>query len=140
MTMNELTRFIQTKSVGRLETPINEQMTERIYAGMKRIAMDTMALGWTVPDPEGYEILRRIDAATYIRYPRKPQIDSGDQLDIEHALNDALAYLLLVELERQRAKTYMGLYHSEVDRYNDNLTQTYLAEASNDSPKFHVFP
>lgn len=140
MTLNEFGRFLQTKSVGRIEPPINEQLTERVYTAMKKIAMDTTPLRWMVDTEDGYDVLRRIDAYTFLRFPKKPIIDSGEQLDIEEALLDALALYIMAGLEIQRAKVNMGMYHEQIEMYNQNLIQTYMQEASNDSVRFYQFP
>ncbi len=140
MTLNEFGRFINTKSIGRVEPPINEQMTERVFTGMKKIAHRTIPLKWVVDDPTNYAILRRIDEYTYVRMPKKPILDSGEQLDIEEELLDALALYVMAGLEIQRAKVNMAMFYEEIDQYNDRLTETYLSEATNDAARFYVFP
>ncbi len=140
MTLNEFSRFLQTKSVGRVEPPINEQLTERVYTAMKKIAMDTNALRWVVDTEIGHDIMSRLDSYTFVRYPLKPVIDSGDQLDIEEALIDALALYVMAGLEIQRAKVNMAMYHEQIDRYNQNLIQTHMQEATNDAERFYQFP
>ena len=140
MTMNEFGRFLQTKSVGRIEAPVNEQLTERIYTGMKKIARDTVCLRWMTNDPEGREILRRLDQNTYVRYPKKPILDNGEQLDIDDELIDALALYVMAGLEMQRSKVLMGMYWEEIDANNTRLTETYLESATNDAERFYVFP
>jgi len=140
MTLEEFGRFMQTKSVGRIEAPINEQMTERVYTGMKKIAKDTIVLRWVIDNPVGYEIIRRVDENTYIRFPKKPILDGGEQLDIDDELLDALALYVMAGLEMQRSKVLMGMYWEEINQNNDRLTETYLQYASNDAERFHVFP
>ncbi len=140
MTLNEFGRFLNTKSVGRIEPPINEQMTERVFTAMRKIARDTMPLRWVVDDPANYDVLRRVDANTWIRTPEKPILDSGNQLDIEDELLDALALYVLAGLEVQRGKILMAMYYEELDAYNNKLTETYLAVASNDAERFYAFP
>ncbi len=139
MTLNEFGRFMLTKSTGRIEPPINEQMTERVYTGLLRIAKDTTPLKWVVDDSTDIDILRRVDANTWIRFPRKPILDSGEQIDIETELLDALALFVMAGLEQQRAKIMMGMYYKELDMYNEKLIETHLMEASNDSPRFYAF-
>ncbi len=140
MTLDDFGRFMQTKSVGRVEAPVNEQLTERVFTAMKRIANLTIPLKWCVDDPEGYEILRRPDEYTYIRFPDKPILNSGQNLDIEDELLDALALFVMAGLEMQRSKVLMGMFYAEIDAYNDKLMSTYLVEATNDSAKFYQFP
>jgi len=140
MTLNEFGRFLNTKSVGRIESPVNEQLTERVFSAMKKIAYDTTPLRWVVHERNGVDILRRIDLNTYIRLPYKPIIDSGEQIDIEEELIDALALYVMAGLEPQRSKINMGMYHGELEAYNIRLIETELQGASNDSIKFHQFP
>ncbi len=140
MTLNEFGRFMQTKSVGRVNAPINEQLTERVFTAMKKIARDTVPLLWQVSDPAGHRILRKIDDETWIRLPKKPILDSGDELDVEDILLDAMALYVMAGLEIQRAKVNMAMYWEEIDSYNGKLIETHLEVATNDSPKFHVFP
>ena len=71
MTLDDFGRFLQTKSSGRVEPPVNEQLTERVFTAMKKIAHLTIPIRWCIDDPSGYEILRRPDEHTYIRYPIK---------------------------------------------------------------------
>ena len=140
MTLNEFGRFLQTKSSGRLEPPVNEQLTERVYTGMKRIAKDTLSLKWVVEDKLDNRIFRKLDENTLIRYPKKPILDSGDQLDIEESLLDALALYVLAGLELQRSKVLMGMYREEIDMHEERLIETSLAVATNDAERFYQFP
>ncbi len=140
MTFEDFSRFLNTKSMGRIEPPINEQLTERVFTAMKKIAMDTIPLRWVVEDPDGYEILRRVDEYTFVRMPLKPVIGSGDALDIEESLVDSLALYVMAGLELQRSKVLMGMYRENIDQYNVKLIETYLFEATNDAERFYVFP
>ena len=140
MTFEDFARFLNTKSMGRIEPVVNEQLTERVYTGMKRIGSDTMPIRWLVSDPDGYEIMRRVDAFTYIRYPVKPVIGNGEHLDLEESLVDALALYVVAGLELSRSKVLMGMYYKEIDTYNDKLTETFLAEATNDAERFYTYP
>jgi hypothetical protein len=140
MTLNEFGRFLNTKSIGRVESPVNEQLTERVHSAMKKIAHDTTPLRWIIHKRKEEDLLRRLDANSYLRKPRKPMIDSGEQLDIEDELVDALALYVMAGLEPQRSKINMGMYYQEIENYNIRLMETHLQEATNDSPKFHQFP
>ena len=140
MTLNEFGRFLNTKSIGRVESPVNEQLTERVFTGMKRIAADATPLKWIMNKRDGIDVLRRLDTHSYLRMPHKPIIDSGEQIDIEEDLVDALALFVMAGLEPQRSKVNMGMYHKELENYNTKMIETVFQEASNDSIKFHQFP
>ena len=140
MTLNEFGRFLNTKSIGRVESPVNEQLTERVFTAMKKIAYDCTPLRYTIFERDGQDVLRRIDLNTYIRMPLKPIIDSGEQIDIEEELVDALALYVMAGLEPQRSKVNMGMYHGEIENYNNKLIETEFQEATNDSIKFYQFP
>jgi hypothetical protein len=143
MTLEEFGRFLHTKSVGRIEAPVNEQLTERVYTAMKHIARNTTVLKYTITDEiesQEYQIMKREDENTWVRFPIKPIIDSGDELDIDDILLDALALYVMAGLEMQRSKILMGMYWEEIDANNARLTSTYLQEASNGSERFNVFP
>ena len=140
MTLNEFGRFLQTKSIGRVEPPVNEQLTERVFTAMKKIAQLTQPLKWVEENPEGYTVFRRLDDFTFVRMPNKPIIDSGEQVDIEETLEDALALYVMAGLEPQRSKVNMAMFYEEIDFYNARLTESYLQEATNDSDRFYQFP
>lgn len=141
MTLDEFGRFLQTKSVGRIESPIGEQLSHRVHTAMKHIGRTTIVMKYVVnQNPEDYEILRRLDANTWIRFPQKPVVDSNDDLDIDDQLLDALALYVMAGLELQRSKVLMAMYYEEIDRHNQGLIETFLEEASNDSTRFYQFP
>ena len=140
MTLEEFGRFLQSKSVGRIESPVSEHMVDRVYSGMKYIGSITTPMKWIVNSPEGYEVMRRIDANTWLRYPEKPIINDVEQLDLEESLYDALALHVMAGLETQRSKVNMGMFYAEIDLYNSKLIETYLEIATNDAPRYYVFP
>ncbi len=140
MTLEEFGPFLLTKSAGRTIVPDIDELAERTYWGLKRIATDTIPLRLVSQVPDGYKILRKVDSETYIRIPRKPVPADSEPLDMDSVLLDALSLFVLAGLETARAKVYMGMYYKEIDTYSDKLTETFLAEATNDSSKFHVFP
>jgi len=129
-----------TKSTGRTEIPTNEMLVDRTYTALKRVASDTIPLRLVVEDSAGHQILRRVDDNTYVRFPKRPIIDSGQTMDIDDELLDAVALYIMAGLELQRSKTLMGLYYKEIETYDEKLTETYLGIATNDSRKFYVFP
>ncbi len=140
MTLEEFTRFLRTKSVGRTELPDNEQISFRIHTGMMKIAKDTTPLRLVAAYNEGTEILRKIDSDTYVRFPKRPIKDSGLELDLDDELMDALALYVMAGLEIQRSKVLMGMYWEEIDKNNQRLIETYLEEATNDAERFYQFP
>ncbi len=140
MTLEEFTRFLRTKSVGRTELPDNEQISFRIHTGMMKIAKDTTPLRLVASYNEGTEILRKIDSDTYVRFPKRPIKDSGLELDLDDELMDALALYVMAGLEIQRSKVLMGMYWEEIDKNNQRLIETYLEEATNDAERFYQFP
>jgi len=140
MTIEEFQTFMLSKSVGRFTTPDKENMTERVYTGLKHIARNTIVLRYCVQEELGHDILRRIGETTFIRYPQRPLPDSGIQLDIDPALLDALALYVMAGLELSRSKVLMGMYREEIELNNQRMIETYLEEATNDAPRFNVFP
>ncbi len=143
MTLNDFGRFLNTKSVGRIEAPVNEQLTERVFTALKHIAKTTIGITWMITNPDevvNYEIMRKIDANTWIRFPNKPTIDTGENIDIDNGLIDALALYVMAGLEMQRSKVLMAMYYEEIDRNNQRLVETYLEEATNDAPRYYAFP
>jgi hypothetical protein len=127
------------KSLSRTALPTDDKLEERIFAGLKLIAKETVVLRLIVKETVGYSILKRIDELTYIRMPEKTSADNPE-IDTDLALIDALAYYVMAGLERANANTYMGMYHGEIDMNNDRLTETYLSTATNDSNRFCQFP
>ena len=140
MTLEEFDRFMLSKSSGRTITPTKELMAEKVWTGMKKIAMDTVPLMLVVMETQGLTIIRRVDEFTYIRKPEKPILNTPNDLDMDDLLLDALSYFVLAGIEFSRSKQLMGLYHTEIEAYNDKLTETHLTEASNESDKFRQFP
>jgi len=139
MTLNEFRPHLLAKSVNRSILPEDEDLKARIFAGLKRIAKDTIPLRLYVTDPVGYTILRRLDDFMFIRMPSVPTSEDSE-IDIDLALIDALALHVMAGLERVQAQTHMGMYHGEIDMNNDRLTETFLSETTNDTEKFCVFP
>lgn len=139
MKLEEFKKVLLEKSLSRTALPTDDRLEERIFAGLKLIAKETVVLRLLVKETVGYSILRRVDELTYIRMPEKISIDNPE-IDIDIALIDALAFYVMAGLERANANTYMGMYHGEIDMNNDRLTETYLSTATNDSCRFCQFP
>ena len=140
MTMQEFADDMGSKSIGRKPANKDDNLESRVYTAMLVCAKKTVPLSLVENNPAGYKILRRVDEITWIRYPEKPSFQSGIGIDIDDELIDAVQYYVMAGLEAQRAKVLMGMFHSEIDRYNETLIETFLASASNDSIKFHQFP
>lgn len=139
MKLVEFKQVLLEKSLNRTALPEDAKLEERIFAGLKLIAKETVVLRLLVRETVGYSILRRIDELTYVRMPEKISLDNPE-IDIDLALIDALAFFVMAGLERANANTYMGMYHGEIDMNNDRLTETYLSTATNDSDRFCQFP
>ena len=138
MTLDEFRPMLLAKSVNRVQLPADSDLKERIFAGLKRIAKETVPLRLYVADPTGFTILRRLDDNMYIKMPSAPLTDDSE-IDTDLALLDALAFYVMAGLERAQAKVHMGMYHGEIDMNNDRLTETFLSLTTNDSEKFCVF-
>ena len=139
MNLTEFKEVLLEKSLSRTTLPDDTKLKERIFAGLKLIAKETIVLRLIVENPLGLVILRRLDELTYIRMPYKLSTENPE-IDLDLALIDALALYVMAGLERANANTYMGMYHGEIDMNNDRLTETYLSTATNDSCKFNQFP
>jgi len=139
MKLVDFKQVLLEKSLNRTALPADDKLEERIFAGLKLIAKETVVLRLLVRETVGYSILRRIDELTYVRMPEKISVDNPE-IDIDLALIDALAFFVMAGLERASANTYMGMYHGEIDMNNDRLTETYLSTATNDSDRFCQFP
>lgn len=125
--------------MARVTLPQDTDLKERIFAGMKLIAKETLVLRLVIEDPLGYTILRRTDDNLYIRMPSMPTSEDSE-LDVDLALIDALAYYVMAGLERGNANTHMGMYHGEIDMNNERLIETYLSKTTNDAERFCIFP
>ena len=145
MTLNEFRPVLLSKSLARLSLPDDSDLKQRIFAGLKLIAKETVPLRLIVTDSTGFTILRKLDKewsdknGMFIRMPQIPTSEDSE-IDIDLALIDALAFYVMAGLERGNANTHMGMYHGEIDMNNDRLTETALSETTSDSCKFCVFP
>jgi len=139
MTLSEFRPLLLAKSLSRTTLPIDTDLKERIFTGLKLIAKETVPLRLVVQIPAGYTILRKLDETMFIRMPQPPASEDSE-IDTDLALIDALAYYVMAGLERGNANTLMGMYHGEIDMNNDRLTETFLSTTTNDSCKFCQFP
>jgi len=145
MTLNEFRPVLLSKSLSRTVLPSDIELKQRIFAGLKLIAKETLPLRLVIQDSAGYTILRKLDSewgtnkGMYVRMPSMPTSED-DEIDLDLALIDALAYYVMAGLERGNANTLMGMYHGEIDMNNDRLIETVLSDTTNDSCKFCQFP
>ena len=140
MIFREFAKSMNSKSLGRLDYTQDEHLPDRMYTGMLKICSKTSPLKLVINNPAGEKIYRRVDENTWIRKPRKPDETNGLDIDLDDELIDALQYFVIAGLEPQRAKVMMGMFHTAVEEYDARLTEAYLAEATNDADRFHVFP
>ncbi len=136
----DMIELILSKSSGRIDMLSEIKMQNRIFEALKRTAYDTIPLTLLTKTKGMRSIHRRIDSETFILIPHKPKGLIDEEIDIDESLTDAVAYYTLAGLEVHMAKRYMGLYHTQIELSNARLVETYLATASDDSIKFHVFP
>ena len=138
MTLNEFRTVLLTVSVGRTALPEDTILKERIFKGLKMIAKETIPLKLLLTNSTGAKIIRRLDDALFIRFPRRP-IEEDLDLDIDEELVDALAYLVMAGLERAHKKQHMSDYLREKDMNNDRLIETYLSESTNESDNMQPY-
>ncbi len=139
MKLSEFRATLLAKSLARSTLPADADLKQRIFAGLKLIAKETVPLRLVTQTSLGFTVLRKLDDDMFIRMPEIPNAEDSE-LDIDLALIDALAYYVMAGLERGNANTHMGMYHGEIDMNNDRLTETILSETTNDSCKFCQFP
>ena len=118
-----------------------KKLGERIFAGLKRIATDTVPFILVENQQSMAHIIRRIDANTFIRMPEKPSIDL-DEIDMDEMLLDALAFYVMAGIEKVKAKVHMGMYHGEIDMNNARLIETVLSCSEDDGEldRYNQFP
>jgi hypothetical protein len=136
----EFVKNLIGKSTGRTTIEANEDMAERIFTGLKHIAMRTTPLTLLVDNTFGHQILRRLDEDAYIRMPVKPIIMEDDDIDIDDALLDALSYFVMAGLEPQKGKTNRGFYWAEIEMNNQRLIETYLEDDDDAGQIGNQFP
>lgn len=150
MTLGQFKVALLAKSSGRYKAGPDAFLLEKIYEGQKLIAKETvpqylLVTGETATeDVDQTAIMRRLDVNSYIKFPfRDTVLDPVDStiVSMDIALEDALQYYVIASLETQKAQYYMGKYHSEIDLHNDNMIQTELTVASNesDADRFYQF-
>jgi len=133
LTLLSFKTVILSKSNNRSELPDNPQLIEKIFTALKRVAKETVPLRLVIEDGAGQQVLRKVDEFGLIRFPFRPLTDD-DVIDIDDALLDATALFVMAGMETQRAKQLMGLFYAEIEMNNDRLVETFLSDASNESP------
>jgi len=138
-TLAEFRLVLTEKSVNRKALPATQELSERVFTGLKRIAKDTVPLKLCIFVPEedwnnteNYKsVIRKVEETVGIRTPVRPVIEESE-IDIDDELIDALALYVMAGLERQNAKTFMGMYREEIGMNNDRLIETELVGSSNE--------
>lgn len=142
MTVREVYVEALEKSSGRTQLPEEYKMLSGAFVAMKRIAKDTLPLRLkrTAVTIVGERILRMIDTDTFIKFPKKP--DSVDEeLEMDEALLDAMAFWVIKGLEPQVENRYYRGYQDEIDMNQERLIETMISEDIEDStPRNCYFP
>lgn len=139
MNLLEFRRLLSEKNSNRDIELDDEKLGERIFAGLKKIGMDTLPLILVENSDSNATMMRRIDSNTWVRVPVKPII-STDEIDTDIMLLDALAYYVMAGLERSRAKIHMGMYYGEIEMNNVRLIETWTEEDEADIDRYKQFP
>jgi len=131
MVLSELRILVKTKSTATVKMPELEDFRERVFSALKRVAIDTLPLVLVESTESSQTVMRRIDENTFVRLPNKPDREDS-VIDMDIALEDAVALYVIAGLERAKAKTHMGLYWKEIDSNNERLIETYISVAGNE--------
>ncbi len=123
-----------TKSSNRTKLIPDIDFYPKLHSALKRVANDTVPLHLVVSTQMGRKVLRRVAEFGYIRMPEEAKLPT-DYVDIDEALLDAVALLIMASTETQRGKLYMALYYTEIENNNKRLMEAFLSIGSNQSPK-----
>lgn len=133
MTFLEFKDLVLSKTQNRTVIPPGVDLPNKTYTGLKFISRETIPYLLIVDSPSyDYQIMRKVDSVTYIRFPNKPILDT-DIIDIDDALLDALALYVISGIEKEKANIYMSMFWTEIEANNDRLVEYALVEGSNDS-------
>ena len=124
MIFSEFKDKLLTVMPGREMLPEDTALSEVIHRALKKIAKQTVPL-WLRTSETNSSILRKIDNATYIRFPFHP-LSQDDDIDIDEALLDAVAYHVASELEPQKKGAHLNMYDKEITMNNERLIETDL--------------
>ena len=133
MTLTDFKVLCLTKSMNRTKLPDNVDFIPKVYTALKRVAKETIPLRLIVNDGTGQQILRKTDEFMLIRFPFPPRVED-DIIDIDDALLDAVALFTMAGIELSRSTQYMGLFYKEIEMNDERLIETFLVDASNNSP------
>lgn len=132
MTFVEFKDLMISKTISRRTFPIDIQLESRISTAIKEVAMLTIPIRLVVANPDGYQIIRKVDSVTYIRFPQDIVSDLSE-IDIDRFLLDAVALYVLAGIEKEKASIYMGMFYNQIELNDKRLIETDLVEASNDN-------
>lgn len=132
MTFEDFKDFIISKTTSRKTLPVDIQLEYRISTAIKEIAMLTIPIRLVVTNQDGYQIIRKIDSVTYIRFPQDI-VNDLSEIDIDKFLLDAVALYVLAGIEKEKASIYMGMFYNQIEQNDKRLIETNLVEASNDN-------
>ena len=132
MIVSEFKELMLSKTISRKTIPVDIQLEHRINTAIKEVATLTTPLRLIVNNPDRYQILRKVDSATYIRFAEDVENDNSE-LDIDRFLLDAVALYVLAGIEKEKASIYMGMFYSQLEANDRRLIEANLVEASNEN-------
>ena len=132
MIFSEFKQLMLSKTTNRKTFPDDIFLEKRVNTALKEVAMLTVPLRLIVSNPDGYNILRKVDSVTYIRFAEDVESDESE-LDIDRFLLDAVALYVLAGLEKEKASIYMGMFYSQIEANDRRLIEANLVEASNEN-------
>lgn len=132
MILSEFKDLMISKTTSRKAFPIDIQLENRISTAIKEVAMLTIPIRLVVANPNEYQIIRKVDSVTYIRFPQDIVSDLSE-IDIDRFLLDAVALYVLAGIEKEKASIYMGMFYSQIELNDKRLIEANLVEASNDN-------
>ena len=132
MIVSEFKELMLSKTISRKTIPVDIQLEHRINTAIKEVATLTVPLRLIVSNADGYQILRKVDSVTYIRFAEDVKNDDSE-LDIDRFLLDAVALYVLAGIEKEKASIYMGMFYSQIEANDRRLIEANLVEASNEN-------
>ena len=132
MIVSEFKELMLSKTISRKTIPVDIQLEHRINTAIKEVATLTTPLRLIVNNPDRYQILRKVDSVTYIRFAEDVENDNSE-LDIDRFLLDAVALYVLAGIEKEKASIYMGMFYSQIEANDRRLIEANLVESSNEN-------